>query len=84
MTSADFSWFIITTVLAAHETSRDKSSVFPCQLPDLPAWITIAFWTSLLLASLSSMQALVSGFCPSGSAYSFDCYDNHIIEPIFE
>ena len=35
-------------------------------LPDLPAWVTIAFWTSLPLASLSAVQALVSGFCPSG------------------
>jgi len=29
MVSADFSQFVVTTVLSAYETSGDKSSIFP-------------------------------------------------------
>ena len=49
----------------ASETSRDKSSIFPCLL----IWITIIFWTSRLYARLSVIQAFVLGFCSSG--YNF-------------
>jgi hypothetical protein len=66
MVSADFSQFVVTTdfpPVRSHGISRQSFLVY---LPDLPAWVTIAFWTSLLHASLSAMQALVSGFCSSG------------------
>jgi hypothetical protein len=33
--------------------------------PNLLAWVTVAFWTSPLLSSLSPMQALGLGFCSS-------------------
>ena len=39
---------------------------FLVYLPDLHLWVTIAFWTSLLLASSSTINALLSDFYPSG------------------
>jgi len=39
---------------------------FLVYLPNLPTWVTVTFWTSLLLASSSAMQALVLDFCSSG------------------
>ena len=46
-----------------HGISRQSFLVY---LPDLRLWVTIAFWTLLRLASLSAINALVSGFCSSG------------------
>jgi hypothetical protein len=51
-------------VVRPHGISRQSFLVY---LPNLLAWVTIAFWTSPLLASLSAMQALVSGFCSSAT-----------------
>jgi hypothetical protein len=53
----------ISPSVRPHGISRQSFLVY---LPNLLAWVTIAFWTSPLSASLSAMQALVSGFCSSG------------------
>jgi len=42
-----------------------RQSFLVC-LPNLRMWVTVAFWTSLPLASLSAICALISGFCSSG------------------
>ena len=46
-----------------HGISRQSFLVY---LPDLRIWVTIAFWTSLPIASLSAIYALLSGFCSAG------------------
>ena len=53
----------ISPPVRPHGISRQSFLVY---LPDLPTRVTFAFWTSLLLASSSAVQALVSGFCSSG------------------
>ena len=53
----------ISPSVRPHGISHQSFLVY---LPNLPAWVTIAFWTSPLYASLSAMQASVSGFCSSG------------------
>ena len=60
MASADFSRFVVTTANGtAHETSRDKPASLSSSTCLIYAHrITVAFWTSLLLASLSAMYAL--------------------------
>ena len=56
MTLADFSPFVVTTrsLVRPHGISHQSFLVY---LPNLPAWVTFAFWTSRLLARLSVMQA---------------------------
>ena len=59
MASADFSQFVVTMTFVSpvrpHGISRQSFLVY---LPDLRTWVTVAFWTSLLLASLSAIDAL--------------------------
>ena len=68
MESADFSLFVVTTgsLVRPHGISHQSFLVY---LPNILAWFTVAFWTSRLLARLSTVQALVLGFCSSG--YNF-------------
>ena len=68
MAFADFSLFVVTTysLVRPHGISHQSFLVY---LPNLLAWFTVAFWTSRLLARLSTVQALVLGFCSSG--YNF-------------
>ena len=46
-----------------HGISRQSFLVY---LPDLRLRVTVAFWTSLSLASLSASHALIPGSCSSG------------------
>ena len=65
MTSADSSLFVVTTMSLVRPHGISRSS-FLVYLPDLPIWVTVTFWTSLLCVNLSVIWALVSGFCSSG------------------
>ncbi len=47
-------------------SSPPHSVVWIRQMPALRLRVTVAFWTSLPLASLSAANALISGFCSSG------------------
>ena len=58
-----------------HGISRQSFLVCP---PDLRTWVTVAFWTSLSVASLSAMHALVSGFCSSGYDFAIPSFRLHL------
>ena len=58
-----------------HGISRQSFLVY---LPDLRTWVTVAFWTSLSVASLSAMHALVSGFCSSGYDFAIPSFRLHL------
>ena len=58
-----------------HGISRQSFLVCP---PDLRTWVTIAFWTSLSMASLSAMYALVSGFYSSGYDFAIPSSRLHL------
>ena len=75
MAFADFSLFVVTTVslVRPHGISHQSFLVY---LPNLLAWVTVAFWTSRLQARLSTIQALVLGFCSSG--YNFAISSSHL------
>lgn len=47
-------------------SSPPHSVVWIRQMPALRLRVTVVFWTSLPLASLSAANALISGFCSSG------------------
>ena len=79
MASADFSWFVVTTANeTAHETSRDKSSIFP----RLPAGSTHAGYGCLLdfmaLGPLILRMRLLSCSCSSGHDFAIPSSRLHL------
>ena len=79
MALADFSWFVVTTAYeTAHETSRDKSSIFP----RLPAGSTHAGYGCLLdfmaLRPLILRMRLLSCSCPSGNDFAIPSSRLHL------
>ena len=51
---------------------------FLVYLSDLRLWVTIAFWTSLPLASLSAINALISASCSSGYDFAIPSSRLHL------
>jgi len=51
---------------------------FLVYLPDLRQRVTVAFWTSLSFASLSAVNAFLSGFCPSGYDFAIPSSRLHL------
>ena len=51
---------------------------FLVYLPNLPVWVTIAFWTLRLVARLSVILALVLGFCSSGYDFAIPSSRLHL------
>ena len=47
-------------------------------LPDLHQRVTVAFWTSLPHTCLSSVNALLSGFCPSDYDFAIPSSRPHL------
>ena len=47
-------------------------------LPNLPASVTVAFWTSWHVAHLSAIQALLLGFCSSGYDFAIASSRPHL------
>ena len=58
-----------------HGISRQSFLVY---LPDLRLRVTVAFWTSLPHASLSAVNALISGFCSSGYDFAIPSSRLHL------
>ena len=51
---------------------------FLVYLPNLPVWVTIAFWISRLFARSSIILALVLGFCSSGYDFAIPSSRPHL------
>ena len=65
----------ISPLVRPHGISRQS---FPVYLPNLPIWVTIAFWTLSLIADSSVIWALVLGFFSSGYGFAIASARPHL------